>query len=205
MDYTNRSTVSVSTFVNTPRARTSEIAHKTRGYVYLARSEAMREGVLKVGLTENTPNERMQQLSAQTAAAMPFHVLYSRVVPDCAKTEADMHRLLAEFRVNDRREFFEVPLADAARILDHLADDALGLHKPATPFADLFARFPDDGSPRSLTAAEREQCRALEARERECEQDKFAAECAQEEGWIARSLRRIARRKSEMILEPYGL
>jgi hypothetical protein len=195
MDSTMCSTVIVSTFVNTPRARTSETARKIRGFVYLARSEAMREGWIKVGRTENPPNERMQQLSAQTAAAMPFHVLYSREVPDCVKTEADMHRLLDEFRVNDRREFFEVSVADAARILDHLADDALGLHTPATPFAELFASFPDDGSPRPLTEQEQEQCRALEAREQEIAQDGLAARTLREEGWISRSLRRISRRR----------
>jgi hypothetical protein len=170
----------------------SSIRLGSSGRVY-ALVSASQEGLVKIGATTLDPKERARQLSAATAAATPFHVVYSRPTNDVTTAEAQVHALLSEFRVNDGREFFAVSVAQAIAAIDQVCgvQDRL----PATPFAELFASFPDDGSPRPLTEQEQEQCRALEAREQEIAQDGLAARTLREEGWISRSLRRISRRR----------
>ena len=105
---------------------------------------------------------RAKQLSAATASPTPFTVLYSRAVADCNEVEARMHAIFADRRVNEGREFFSVSLYEAATALDGLCGDKRFKPKPLTPWAELFASFPDDGSGRELTLEERARCRALE-------------------------------------------
>ncbi len=139
----------------------SRIKLGTSGFVYLVRSEAMREGIIKIGACTCFPEERAKQLSASTSAATQFQVLYSREVPDVNEAEAAMHRAFAAQRVNENREFFRISLYEAARTLDALCGDIFSKLEPRTPFAELFYTFPDDGSARSLTTDEQRACRRL--------------------------------------------
>ncbi len=141
----------------------SKIPLGTPGIIYILSNESM-PGILKIGATTDTAVARAKQLSSATAAATPFVVLYSKSVSDCNEVEAQMHRAFADRRVNDGREFFEVSLYEVATTLDRICGSRGFNPEPQTPWAELFATFPDDGSARELTAEERAKCRALDMR-----------------------------------------
>lgn len=134
---------------------------RSRGWVYIARCESMKEGILKIGCTINDPNFRAQQLSASTSAATPFHIIYSREVDDCFTVEKQMHAAFADRRVSKNREFFAVSLYEASRTLDSLSGNIFSKMDPPTPFAELFASFPDRGDGK-LNEEEIKACRKLE-------------------------------------------
>lgn len=136
----------------------SRISLGEAGWVYVMVSAAM-PGILKIGATTDDPLLRAKQLSAATAAPMPFAVAYSRFVSDCNAVESRLHDHFDAERVNDGREFFTTPLHRVILALDQMAD---GGGEVKTPFAELFATFPDDGTARELTEEEREKCRELE-------------------------------------------
>lgn len=75
------------------------------GYVYILTNEAM-PGLVKVGKTTRTPEERAVQLFV-TGVPQPFEVHTSFHSPNCDRLEQVAHEALAEFRVSDCREFFQ--------------------------------------------------------------------------------------------------
>jgi hypothetical protein len=90
------------------------------GYIYLMGSAHLPDGVYKMGKTRRTPRERAAGLS--TSVPGRFEVLSHRAVIDVAEAERLLFDLLAEHRVVDNREFFEVELEMAQRIMDYTAD-----------------------------------------------------------------------------------
>ena len=90
------------------------------GYVYIL-INASYHGLLKIGMTTLTPDERARQLSQPTGVPSPFMVAYFEEVPDCAAAESMIHEHLKRFRVGKRREFFQLPLRDAIRELSQIA------------------------------------------------------------------------------------
>lgn len=131
------------------------------GILYCMTNASM-PGLVKIGVTTDTAANRAKQLSAATASPTPFHVVYQKVVSDCNDAEAKVHAALADRRVNDGREFFEVSVYEAAVTMDRICGGERYKPKPLTPFAEMFASFPDDGSGRELTPEEQARCRALE-------------------------------------------
>lgn len=82
------------------------------GHVYILLNASMPD-LLKIGMTERTPEERARELSRVTGVPSPFVVAYSEEVPDCLAAESLIHTRLAAFRVKTEREFFILPLRDA--------------------------------------------------------------------------------------------
>lgn len=116
----------------------------------------------KLGATTLSPAERARQLTASTSSPTPFIVAYSRHVDDVNAAEAEMHRVFSDRRVNENREYFECSVLEACLALDRIAGGPSELtFEPPTPWAELFSGFPDDGSPRELTAEEAAKCREL--------------------------------------------
>ena len=119
--------------------------------------------MLKLGATTLDPHERARQLTASTSSPTPFVVAYYRRVPDVNKAERMMHETFADRRVNGGREFFQCSVLEACTALDRIANgEAINAIK--TPFAEMFAQWPDDGGDRELSDSERAQCRELEGR-----------------------------------------
>jgi len=134
------------------------------GYIYIA-TNPLYKSLLKIGATTNRPEDRVKQLSASTSSPHPFALAYSRRVAFPFEVEAEIHEALGAFRANDSREFFSVSLATAIRELEKYPEaKRQSAQMPRLSFAELFASFPDDGSPRELTESERAQCRALETK-----------------------------------------
>jgi hypothetical protein len=129
-------------------------------------TNASMPGLVKIGVTTDTATNRAKQLTAATASPTPFHVVYQKVVSDCNEAEAKVHAALAGRRVNEGREFFEVSVYEAAIAMDRICGGERYQPKPLTPWAELFASFPDDGDGRALTREEQARCRALEKEQR---------------------------------------
>lgn len=80
----------------------------TEGYVYCFSNPEMR-GILKVGMTDRTPEERVKELFT-TGVPSPFKIEFARKVKNAREKEAILHQLLEDYheRVYPRREFFRV-------------------------------------------------------------------------------------------------
>ncbi|GAB2518678.1 DUF4041 domain-containing protein [Nocardia heshunensis] len=103
--------------------------HVRAGYVYvISNLGAFGKDVVKIGLTRRfDPYERIRELNI---ASVPFRFDVHALFPadDAVGIEAEMHRRLDRCRVNrvnNRREFFRVPLAEVRRHLQEVAPDEL--------------------------------------------------------------------------------
>ena len=77
------------------------------GYVYVMRAPVSPKNHFKIGLTRNDPSKRADQLS-KTSIADRFYPLIEWPVKDCVRAEKEIHERLAAYRVDPRREFFEL-------------------------------------------------------------------------------------------------
>jgi hypothetical protein len=79
------------------------------GFVYILGNKSM-PGIYKLGMTSGSPHKRAKDLSASTGVATPFVVLCYAEFENALQKERECHEALAEYRVSDRREFFECQL-----------------------------------------------------------------------------------------------
>jgi hypothetical protein len=90
--------------------------------------------VYKIGLTRRTANDRANDLTRTTATPLPFGVLATFEVGDCASVEAEVHKRLEAFRVSSNREFFRTDLSKVIntikQVVDDLATDGRGITAP---------------------------------------------------------------------------
>lgn len=107
-----------------PRSPDLEFGPGT-GFIYVMRCPGHSPDVYKIGLTQNTAEVRASQLSGTTSSPLPFGVLASWLVTDCAAVESAIHKELDAYRINPRREFFRIPLtriiSTSQRICDRFA------------------------------------------------------------------------------------
>lgn len=90
----------------------------SQGYIYVLINPAM-PGLLKIGLTTKTPEERVKELSSATGVPVNFILIYKEFFQDCVSAEKAIHtRLEAQgFRFNKGREFFEAEPADVVDVI----------------------------------------------------------------------------------------
>lgn len=69
-------------------------------------------GLIKIGKTTTSPNQRMSELHS-TGVPTPFVLELSVEVNDCHSSERAAHSALAKYRVADNREFFRISVAKA--------------------------------------------------------------------------------------------
>jgi hypothetical protein len=90
----------------------------TDGYIYCLSNPYM-PGILKVGMTERTPEERVKELFT-TGVPSPFKVEFAKRVKDPKGKESSLHLLLEKYtkRVSYRREFFVVSPEEIRNFFD---------------------------------------------------------------------------------------
>ena len=96
--------------------------------IYVLTNEAM-PGIVKVGLTNDSVEARLTQLSTASGVPVPFECYFAAEVADAAKLERTLHQLFAETRVNPKREFFRV---DPEKVVLAIS---IGKFKEVTPGA----------------------------------------------------------------------
>ena len=85
-------------------------------------------GRVKIGRTSKDPKaNRLRELSADTAAAEPFHLEYYCYVEDYERLETLVHSELAHVRPNKNREFFVITPVEAMRIIQKVAPNCGGI------------------------------------------------------------------------------
>ena len=88
------------------------------GYVYALINPSM-PGLVKVGMTTRSPEERAQELSGGTGVPTPFVVVYHDFFVNCAEAESLVHSQLElqGFRLTANREFFSAESAAVIRTI----------------------------------------------------------------------------------------
>lgn len=148
-----------------------------QGFVYVLSHDIM-PGLLKIGATRKHPLQRMKELAAGTGVPGEFSLVYYRDFNDCFTAETLVHEQFEALRYNQAREFFEADIDQVVAFINKLdrsseyqlqsqgcvGGSAIKQNNVANmrlPWSELFATFPDDGTARSLTAEEQQQCQAL--------------------------------------------
>jgi hypothetical protein len=90
----------------------SEAKH---GIVYVLTNPAM-PGLVKIGQTTNEITNRLNELNT-TGVPFPFDCLFACEVDDCKLVENSLHKAFYPYRVNPKREFFEIDPDQAIVIL----------------------------------------------------------------------------------------
>jgi hypothetical protein len=75
--------------------------------VYVLTNEAM-PGLVKIGLTTDSVEARLTNLSSHTGVPLAFECYFAAEVKDAARIERTLHQLFAESRINPKREFFRL-------------------------------------------------------------------------------------------------
>lgn len=79
-------------------------------------------GILKVGMTLRTPEERLAEANRPDTFKPPtnYRLEFAKRVTDPRAKESTLHGLLASFaiQVNKNREFFRVPVEEVRRFFD---------------------------------------------------------------------------------------
>ena len=90
-------------------------------WVYVLSNPAQ-PGILKIGYTSNTPEERARQLSNATGVALPYVVEYAYSCWNGLELEKDIHERLNEYRLSKQLEFFQVDLDEVKEIIGEIGE-----------------------------------------------------------------------------------
>ena len=74
-------------------------------------------GLLKIGYTKATPEERAKQLSNATGVPLPYKVEWAYKCFNGEQLEGETHKKLSAYRVNNQREFFQISLEEAKEVI----------------------------------------------------------------------------------------
>jgi hypothetical protein len=90
------------------------------GYVYVMINPAF-PGMVKIGRTINSPEERAQELNT-TGVPDRFVVVHRVFSKDCNSLESELHLYLASFRYAKNREFFEISVEKAIKAFENFKE-----------------------------------------------------------------------------------
>ena len=119
----------------------------SEGVVYVLTNPAM-PGLVKIGKTGRGVETRLNDLYT-TGVPLPFECSYAAQVADMDKVELAFHRAFGPYRINPRREFFEIEPEQAIGLLELLAvsdmtpqvqEEAASVDKGANAAAEKFKR-----------------------------------------------------------------
>jgi hypothetical protein len=100
----------------------NEFTGKDSGFIYIIRNPTMGADIFKIGLTRKEVEERIKQLS-KTSVPDKFYKVQEWNVKNCVKAEKEIHDLLEKFRIDPRREFFEVNYDIAVETITKVCSD----------------------------------------------------------------------------------
>jgi|LauGreDrversion4_2_1035121.scaffolds.fasta_scaffold594579_2 hypothetical protein len=91
----------------------------TDGYIYCFSNQSMPD-LLKIGMTERTPEARLSEANASDTwrPPTPYKIEFAKKVSDASGKEKTLHALLEHVRINPRREFFRISREELRRFFD---------------------------------------------------------------------------------------
>jgi hypothetical protein len=90
------------------------------GYVYVLVNESM-PGLVKIGGTRKSTQERAKKLSDKTAVPTPFEIAHEVHVSDWRAAEQVVFARLAYCRASSKREFFKLAVLEAIEVVSDVA------------------------------------------------------------------------------------
>ena len=87
------------------------------GAIYIAHNLRDGESIFKVGKTERSVEERMSELTSATSNLGKYSAIAYFVVLDIDSAEKACHKRLSRYRVQNNREYFELPLPRLLKIV----------------------------------------------------------------------------------------
>lgn len=103
--------------------------------VYILTNPAM-PGLVKIGCTERTIEDRLRELAGPAGVPMPFECFLAVEVDDPWPLEQALHEAFADSRINRRREFFELSPDKPAAFLKYIGVRNAAM-KNVTPAQDV--------------------------------------------------------------------
>lgn len=97
------------------------------GYVYVLRSALHPRDVYKIGFTTLEPDERARQLSGSSGQPDMLNVVQEWHVRAPRAVEQEVHRRLDQYRVNSRREFFNLKYPKIRETIEDVIRDMKAL------------------------------------------------------------------------------
>jgi len=91
------------------------------GFIYIISNPSFSDGLLKIGKSQKDPTLRKDELYS-TGVPEPFEVEYYAFVEDHDATELLIHKILKNFRPQNRREFFNCSVPHAILTIQQNAD-----------------------------------------------------------------------------------
>lgn len=98
----------------------SPLFAEERGIIYILTNLTMSiDGIplVKIGVTKNNLKERISQLSSETGVPVKFEEYYHINVNNYTNVEKKIHDYLDAYRINKKREFFQIDPEKAKMIL----------------------------------------------------------------------------------------
>ena len=99
----------------------------TDGYIYCFSNPSM-PGILKIGMTERTPAQRLSEANSSDTwrPPTPYNCVFAKKVTNPRQKEITIHALLSQYteRINPKREFFRVS-CDEVKTFFELMDGEL--------------------------------------------------------------------------------
>lgn len=97
-------------------------ASSNSGYIYILHNPGHPVNLFKIGLTTKTVEERAKQLSG-TPSVDKFLIAHSWPVKDCVVAEKIIHQKLESYRLNEKREFFQISFEEALKIISPIIEE----------------------------------------------------------------------------------
>ena len=86
-------------------------------WVYVLENDSQ-PGLLKIGYTKLTPDERAKQISNATGVPLPYKVAWAYRCFNGELLESEVHHALKKYRVNNQREFFQIGLDEVKETIE---------------------------------------------------------------------------------------
>lgn len=102
-----------------PKIRQENMKSRKSDRVYILSNPAFRAGIYKIGITTRSTRVRAWELYEKSSCVtVKFDVEHTSQCDDCELAEKMVHTKLTKHRLNEYREFFEIPLNEAIQIVD---------------------------------------------------------------------------------------
>jgi hypothetical protein len=92
------------------------------GYIYILRNPIMEKNIFKIGRTRNDVDQRVKQLS-KTSIPDKFYKSQEWIVKDCVRAEKEIHGRLNNYRIDPRREFFNIDYDKAINVIKEVIEE----------------------------------------------------------------------------------
>lgn len=94
-----------------------------QGYVYILISD-QQQGICKIGSTERTPEERLEEINRPTGVILPWRIFDAIPCKAPRSVELLVHKILDDSRIDKRKEGFAVNPEVARKIILKVISDS---------------------------------------------------------------------------------